>query len=510
MRNLILTALLLAPLAAPHAADSPKTGFIERPAFHFTPPKGWMNDPNGLLYHDGEYHLYYQSFPDDNQRPIHGETGDRAGARISWGHAVSRDLIRWEHLPLAITEEVGHDRLGAMYSGSAVVDSANRSGIGLDHRPPIVAFYTLMQFTRAASGDGWQPTTQPVCMAYSTDGGRTFTKYEGNPVVDVNDRKFGDPKVLWHEPSKQWIMVNIWGYEQGRVGFWGSSDLKSWKFLSEFHAEQDAPGKWECPDLFPLAVDGDPSRFKWVLKVNCRRKFFIGEFDGREFRREPALESSLPYNQGNYYAEVTFNGIPESDGRRLMLGWINQTPRSGRPWTGMQSVPRSLALHTTSEGLRVCQEPVVELRRLRGTLQHWKDKAISHSESPSSLGLTGSLWELEAELAPDSAEEVGFRFALDSGRELKIGYDRVRQQVFCDQQGKPRAAAAQPVRGETLELHLLIDHAVIEIFAEGGETAFVALIDPDASVTDIATFAKGGSARALSLNAWPLGDRGTK
>lgn len=510
----LLTALLLAPLAALHSADAPKTGAAKRPAFHFTPPQGWMNDPNGLLFHNGEYHLYYQSYPDDIQRVIFSSpAGDAAGARINWGHAVSRDLVGWQHLPLAITEEVGNDRLGAIYSGSAVVDYANRSGLSLDNHPPLVAFYTVMQFARAASVEGWQPTTQPVSMAYSTDSGRTFTKYERNPVVDVNDRKFGDPMVLWHEPSKQWIMVNIWGFKQGKVGFWGSSDLKDWKFLSEFHAEQDGPGKWECPDLFPLAVDSDASNTKWVLKVNGRhgsRKYFIGEFDGREFRRDPALESSLPYDQGKYYAEVTFNGIPDADGRRLILGWIPQKPRLDRDWTGMLSVPRSLALRTTPEGLRVCQEPAAELRVLRGTLLHWQDKAITAAASPASLGLTGSLWELEAELAPDSAEEVGFRIALDSSRELIIGYDRVRQQVFCEQHGGPRSAAAQPMRGETLKLHLLIDHAVIEIFAEGGETAFVALIDSDASVTDIEMFAKGGSARALNLHAWRLDDSGTK
>jgi sucrose-6-phosphate hydrolase SacC (GH32 family) len=240
-----LAALLLAPLAALHAVDAPKTGVIKRPAFHFTPLKGWMNDPNGLLYHGGEYHLYYQSLPDDIKPVIYsGPTGDRAGARISWGHAVSRDLVHWQHLPLAIPEEIGDDRLAAIYSGSAVVDPANRSGLGRDNRPPVVAFYTLMQFARAASVDRWQPTTQPVCMAYSTDSGRTFTKYERNPLVDVGDRKFGDPKVIWHEPSKQWIMVNIWGMKQGKVGFWGSSNLRDWRFLSEFHAEEDALGKW--------------------------------------------------------------------------------------------------------------------------------------------------------------------------------------------------------------------------------------------------------------------------
>lgn len=504
-RLIFLTVLLLAPLAALQAAETiPASKPAKRPAFHFTPPAGWMNDPNGLVYHDGKYHLHYQSFPDDIQRPIYGEVGDLAGARISWGHAVSRDLVAWQHLPVAIPEEISGNRMGAIYSGSVVVDHENRSSFGGVDHPAVVAFYTLMQFSRESAADEWQPTTQPVCMAHSTDGGRTYTKYAGNPVVDVGDRKFGDPKVFWHGPSKQWVMLNIWGYQQAKVGFWGSTNLKDWKFLSEFHAE-DSPGKWECPDLFPLVVDGNPDRIKWVLKVNCRRRYFIGDFDGREFRREPSLESRLAYPQGRYYAEVTFNGIPDSDGRRLMMGWINQTPREDRAWTGMQSVPRSLTLRTTPEGLRVCQEPVTELRKLRGACRRWEDQTITPEESPSRLRLAGSLWELQAEFAPDSAAEFGFRFSLDSGRELKIGYDRVGQRVFCDQQDQARASAPQPLRGGTVQLHLLVDHSVIEVFAEGGETAYVVLIDPDASVTDIGLFAKGGSAKAMRLEAWPLG-----
>lgn len=502
------TALLLTPLSALPAAETKAAGqSIERPAFHFTPPAGWMNDPNGLLHHEGEFHLFYQSFPEDIQRVIYGsEEGGRAGARIGWGHAVSRDLVAWEHLPLAIPEERGAEEMAAIYSGSAVVDYENRSGFGKGNRPPIGAFYTLMKFSRDPAAGEWRPTTQPVGLAYSNDGGRTFTKYEGNPVVDVGDRTFGDPKVFWHAASERWIMVNIWGNKQGKVGFWGSANLKDWKFLSEFHAEQDAPGKWECPDLFPLAVDGNPERIKWVLKVANRRKYFIGDFDGREFRREPSQESTFPYPQGSYYAEVTFNGIPDTDGRRVMMGWISkQTPRAERAWTGMQSVPRSLTLRTTPQGLRVCQEPVAELRKLRGAHQGWQDKILPAAESLTDLRLAGSLWELQAEFAPDSSAEFGFRFTLDSGRELKIGYDRVGQKVFCDQPTQPRASVPQPMRGDTVTFHLLVDHSVIEVFAEDGETAYVALIDPDASVTGIGLFAKGGSARAVSLDVWALG-----
>ncbi|HUT89000.1 MAG TPA: sulfatase-like hydrolase/transferase [Thermoguttaceae bacterium] len=223
---LLLTALLLAPLAALHAGETIAASTpVKRPAFHFTPPKGWMNDPNGLLHHDGQFHLCYQSFPDDVQRVIYSsEAGDRAGARISWGHAVSRDLVHWRHMPLAIHEERSNDGLAAIYSGSAVVDHENRSGFGRGDRLAIVAFYTLMQFSRnASSGEEWYPTTQPIGMACSTDNGSTFAKYEGNPIVDVGDRKFGDPKVFWHEPSKQWIMVNIRGYKQGKVGFWSDA-----------------------------------------------------------------------------------------------------------------------------------------------------------------------------------------------------------------------------------------------------------------------------------------------
>jgi|APGre2960657423_1045063.scaffolds.fasta_scaffold01358_1 fructan beta-fructosidase len=502
----LLAAALLVPSTELQAADALGARAVNRPAFHFAPPQGWMNDPNGLLYHDGEYHLFYQAYPADTKRVIYPGPAGAAGAHISWGHAVSRDLIGWEHLPLAIPEEVGKNRLGAIYSGSAVVDYANRSGLGSENQPAVVAFYTVMQFGPAAADGSWQPTTQPVAIAYSTDRGRTFTKNDRNPVVDVGDRKFGDPKVFWHEPSQQWIMVNIWGYTQGKVGFWGSSNLKDWKFLSEFRAEQEAPGKWECPDLFPLAVDGDAGRTKWVLKVNCRnKKYFIGEFDGREFRADPALDSSLPYSQGSFYAEVTFNGIPQTDGRRLMMGWINQGTSEKRAWTGLQSVTRELTLKTTPEGLRVCQEPVRELRKLRGTGRKWEDVNITPGEAPSTLGLVGSLWELQADFSPGSAAEFGFRFSLDDGREVKIGYDQAEQQIFFDQPGQNRRNTPQPLRGSTLTLQVLVDHSVIEVFAEGGETNHVLVINPDASVTGVSLFAKGGLAAVKRLEAWPLG-----
>lgn len=242
-----------------------------RPQFHFSPQKNWMNDPNGLVYFDGEYHLFYQYNP----------LGDRWG-HMSWGHAVSKDLLHWEHLPVAIPEENGI----MIYSGSAVVDWQNSSGFGKGDVPPMVAVYT----GRRNSDD-----RQTQCLAYSNDHGRTWTKYDGNPVLDIQSNNFRDPKVLWHDPTSKWIMVVSMAAER-KIRFYGSHNLKEWNLLSEFGPAGAVAGIWECPDLFQLPVDGNPDSIKWVLEVDLGSKavaggsggqYFVGDFDGEKFTLDP-------------------------------------------------------------------------------------------------------------------------------------------------------------------------------------------------------------------------------
>ncbi|MFF7262013.1 GH32 C-terminal domain-containing protein [Streptomyces sp. NPDC008159] len=259
---------LVAPLAPrATAADAPPYSETYRPQFHFTPEKNWMNDPNGLVYYKGEYHLFYQYNP----------SGDAWGD-MSWGHAVSTDLVHWTELPLALS----HDDKEMVFSGGAVVDTENTTGFGTRKNPPMVAIYTRHDKTTGV---------QSQALAYSTDRGRTWTKYQGNPVIDIGSRDFRDPKVQWYAPTKSWLMTVSLSAEH-KVRFYSSKNLKDWTQLSEFGPVGATGGVWECPDLFPLAVDGDTNNVKWVLVVNLNpggiaggsaAQYFIGDFDGTKF-----------------------------------------------------------------------------------------------------------------------------------------------------------------------------------------------------------------------------------
>ncbi|MFI6033521.1 GH32 C-terminal domain-containing protein [Streptomyces sp. NPDC051315] len=264
-------ALSAAPPAAPAtAADAPPYAETHRPRFHYTPDRNWMNDPNGLVYYQGEYHLFYQYNPN----------GDSWGD-MSWGHAVSKDLVHWKELPLALS----HDDEEMVFSGSAVVDRDNTTGFGTKKNPPMVAVYTSH-----AKDTG----VQAQSLAYSTDRGRTWTKYRGNPVIDIGSREFRDPKVQWYAPTRSWLMTVSLSTEH-KVRFYSSKNLKDWELLSEFGPAGATGGVWECPDLFPLAVDGDENNVKWVLVVNINpggiaggsaAQYFVGDFDGTTFTAE--------------------------------------------------------------------------------------------------------------------------------------------------------------------------------------------------------------------------------
>ncbi|MET9897395.1 GH32 C-terminal domain-containing protein [Streptomyces sp. NPDC006446] len=260
-----LSAAPLAPRAV--AADTPPNTETYRPQFHFTPEKNWMNDPNGLVYYQGEYHLFYQYNPNGNS------WGD-----MSWGHAVSKDLVHWKQLPLALA----HDDKEMVFSGSAVVDWDNTTGFGTKKNPAMVAIYT--SYSKSTG-------IQAQSLAYSTDRGRTWTKYQGNPVLDIGSKEFRDPKVQWYAPTKSWLMTVSLSTEH-KVRFYSSKNLKDWSLLSDFGPFGATGGVWECPDLFPLAVDGDKKKIKWVLVVNINpggiaggsaAQYFIGDFDGKKF-----------------------------------------------------------------------------------------------------------------------------------------------------------------------------------------------------------------------------------
>ncbi len=464
-----------------------------------------MNDPNGLLYANGLYHLFYQYNP----------FGDQWG-HMSWGHAVSRDLVHWEHKPVALweTEE------GMVFSGSAVYDLENTSGLGTADTPPLVAIYTAHYKSTEK---------QAQHLAYSTDGGQSWQLYPGNPVLDIEARDFRDPKVFWYAPEAKWIMVVALAAER-QVHFYASKNLREWTFLSAFGPAGAVEGVWECPDLFPLAVDGDPRILYWVLKVDLNPggpvggsggQYFIGHFDGQRFIPEAPVGADRTHARwldygADFYAATTWFGTPQEDKHRLWVGWMNNwlyaqaVPTS--PWRGQLSLPRQVSLRRIDGQLYLVQTPVPSLSTLRR--QHWDIQNRPIPEGTSLLPVRGKTLELIAELAVGKAWRVGLKVRVGEHEETVIGYEVATQRVFVDRRHSglvafhpefaARHEAQLPLRAGKLQLHVWVDWSSVEVFAGEGQVVFTELIFPDPESEGVAVFAEGGEAQLVSLKAWTL------
>ncbi len=369
-----------------------------RPQFHFTPAKNWMNDPNGPVYYKGEYHVFYQ------YNPFGTEWG-----HMNWGHAVSRDLIHWQNLPIALAEENG----AMMFSGSTVVDWHNSSGFcrSSDTEAPtcLVAIYT-----------GHSPNLETQNFAYSNDNGRTWTKYSENPVIDLHLSSFRDPKVFWHEGTNKWVMVTVLA-SQHKVRFFASADLKHWTALSDFGPAGAIEGAWECPDLFSFPVDNEAGQTKWVLSISVTRggvaggpgnQYFIGSFDGTTFSSDSSDQTLWTDYGADFYASTSFSNIPPSDGRRIWLGWLTSWEYGkalSDSWRGAHSIPRELKLKRFADGIRLVQEPVAELRVLRQRHTRVEGRSFEAANGLlQSKGVRGDALEILVEINPGNAAEFGF------------------------------------------------------------------------------------------------------
>jgi fructan beta-fructosidase len=473
-----------------------------RPQYHFTPEVNWMNDPNGMVYYNGEYHLFYQYNP-------YGNTW----GHMSWGHAVSRDLVHWIHLPIALWEENGQ----MMFTGSAVVDHANTSGFGTDGRPPMVAIYTRHQ-----------RGNQSQCLAFSNDFGRTWRQYAGNPVLDIGEADFRDPKVFWHEPTKKWVMAVSLAIEK-RIQFYGSADLKDWEFLSEF-GPAGAPNKpnWECPELFELPIENEPGKTKWVLQVGMGGgaaaggsggEYFLGDFDGEKFTSDDPSGASQWSDYGrDFYADVTWSDVTTEEGGRVWVGWMNNwetclVPTS--PWRGAMSLPRSLALRNTNGRLHLVQRPYAGLKELRN--EHWTidDKAIEEGlQLLENAGIRGTQLELVIDIAPGDADEVGLRVREGEEEVTVVGYDVKKAELFVDRTKSGsvdfhaafpgRHAAPLPLEYGRLKIHVFVDSSSVEVFGRDGAVVITDLIFPSAKSVGAELYSRGGEAKLISFDAWSL------
>ena len=481
MKRRILTPLaLLASLLAAGAftqAEQPKgkPAVAERlyqetyrPQFHFTPKQNWTNDPNGLVYYQGEYHLFFQ----------HNPSGINWG-NMTWGHAVSKDLVHWEQLDHAIHP----DPLGTIFSGSAVVDQENTAGFQTGQEKVIVAVFTYAGEHAAPP----KPFTQGI--AYSNDRGRTFTKYEKNPVVGHMAASNRDPKVIWHRPTGKWVMALY--LDRGKFALLGSKNLKQWERLSEVAF----PDGHECPEFFELPVDGDRNNTRWVFWEGGGRHM-IGRFDGTTFRPETGV---LPSEWGsNCYAGQTYNNLPESDGRRIFIAWMSGGKYPGMPFNQQMTFQRELVLRSTGEGIRLFAYPVREIERLYTKTHRWADLALSPADNPLA-SLEGELWDLDAVIEPGKAAAVEWNV-----RGQAIRYDVARKMLSC----LGKSATVEPADGR-IEVRLLVDRTSIEVFANRGRIVMSFCFLPDVANRRLGIGAEGGPAKIVSLtareleSAWP-------
>ncbi|MFD2203555.1 glycoside hydrolase family 32 protein [Shivajiella indica] len=445
-----------------------------RPQYHFSPPKNWMNDPNGMVFLDGEYHLFYQYFPDSTVwGPMH------------WGHAISRDLVHWEHLPIALEP----DEHGWIFSGSAVIDHNNTSGLGTEENPAMIAIFTYHDpVGEKEQRDDFQ--TQGI--AYSTDKGRTWKKYEQNPVLkNPGIRDFRDPKVMWFENEDgkgKWLMsLAVWD----KISFYSSPNLLDWTFESDFNPDWAAyGGVWECPDLFPLKTEDGTE--KWILFVSINpggpqggsaTQYFVGDFDGKTFTTESKEIKWLDYGADNY-AGVTWSNIPESDGRRIFIGWMSNwqyaqvVPTS--PWRSAMTIPRNLELVIKGSDFLVASRPVKEIEKLR---------VESKIATGHEFNLENELVELD--LVPEK-QEFNITFLNNKNENVKLEvkdgqliFDR-SQSGITDFNDEFDNIHTIPLKGLSINtIRVFLDRSSVEVFINGGEITITELIFPSENFSKV-------------------------
>lgn len=465
---------------------------LYRPNFHFTPKNNWMNDPNGMFFYNGYYHLYFQHYPDDNVwGPMH------------WGHAISTDMITWREQPIALYP----DELGYIFSGSAVVDHNNTSEFGKDGKVPVIAMYTYHDPIKRKEG---KTDVETQGIAYSLDEGLTWTKYKGNPVIkNPGIRDFRDPKVSWDAVHNQWTMVLAAGQE---THFYSSRNLKDWTLLSYFgEGVGNHNGVWECPDLFQLQVEGS-DEVKWVHFVSINpggpnggsaTQYFIGDFDGKEFTLDPAFEASLDKEHNFWvdfgkdnYAGVTWSGIPDTDGRKLFIGWMSnwfyakEVPTEA--WRSAMTVAREMKLVKSGNTYRIISTPVKELSNYRSS-KYNKEKVVVKGELKIIDSKTIDLSSAEINFGISDLNPNIYKFKLSNaqGDELHFGYNHHDSTFYIDRKnsGKTdfsekfanKVSTAPRTSGNTnLSATVLLDKTSIELFFDDGETIMTEIFFPNA------------------------------
>ncbi|RQQ11774.1 glycoside hydrolase family 32 protein [Burkholderia stagnalis] len=508
------------PCPAPAADGTPQW----RPALHYTPQRHWMNDPNGLVYENGRYHLFYQFNPAGND-----------WGNMSWGHATSTDLVHWREQPVAMranaTEEI--------FSGSIVADTRNTSGLGAPGQAPLVALYTSVY----KAGSGHAPGTQAQSLAYSLDHGATWQPYAHNPVLtlDPESKQFRDPKVSWYAPGGYWLMTTVVADAQV-VKLYRSNDLIHWDFLSDFTLPgvPHAGALWEMPDLVPLPLDDDPRRTKWVMIVNVNpwsiaggsgAMAFVGTFDGRTFtpdRVAPAGSDPAQFqwvdHGADFYAAGTFSGAPGA--RPVAIAWMSnwdyaaQAPTA--PWRGAMTLPRAFALKTIDGEPRLVVTPAPAFTAWADgrPATHLGDVGVASALRELPAATRGTVQRITLTLAPQTAARAGIvvRRSADGAIGTRIVYDTAQRTLTLDrsasgESGFSNAFSRQhivnpPLVDGRLPLEIVVDRGSVEVFAGHGRAAITDLVFPPRDADRIAVFAEHGRATFGGLTVTHLAEPG--
>ena len=464
---------------------------LYRPNFHFTPHKNWMNDPNGMFYLNGYYHLYFQYYPDSNVwGPMH------------WGHAKSKDMISWEEQPIAIYP----DSLGYIFSGSAVVDINNSSGFAKDGKLPVVAMYTLHNIDGEKSGE---IDFQSQAIAFSLDEGQTYKKFEGNPVIkNPQIKDFRDPKVIWDEAHEKWVMVLAAG---NKLMFYSSSNLKDWKFESDFGEHigiQD--GVWECPDFFPMKIEGT-NETKWValqsinpghLNGGSGTEYFVGDFDGKTFVLDEIFAKQLSdkkaiwldYGRDNY-AGVTWSNIPDSDGRKLFIAWMSNWDYAQvvptTIWRSAMTIPRELKLKKVNDQYILFSQPVKELDSYKNPKLEQKNFTVKESFTligNNNIDVNKSIIDIEFSNLKDDI--YTFNMSNSHGDVLSFGINNKGHYYFIDRTKSGKIDFSDKFANkisktsfetpqEKINLQIIIDKTSLELFFNNGDTVMTEIFFPN-------------------------------
>lgn len=468
-----------------------------RPVYHHTPAYGWMNDPNGMFYKDGVYHLYFQYNP-------YGSVW----GNMHWGHSTSTDLMHWKFEGCAIVP----DAWGAIFSGSCVVDHNNTAGFG---KGAVVAFYT------SAKATPWGDV-QSQSMAYSLDNGKTFTKYEGNPILTSSEKDFRDPKIFWYAPGKHWVMILAVGQH---MEIYSSVNLKEWKKESEFGAMQGAHGGvWECPDLVEIPVEGTREK-KWVLICNLNpggpfggsaAQYFVGSFDGKKFVNEsPTQTKWMDWGKDNY-ATVTWNNAP--DGRCIALGWMsnwqyaNNVPT--RQYRSANTLARDLTLYREGQELYLKSTPSVEVKKARGKKVSIPSFRVSEKHEIVNLFEDNQgAYEVEILIQNAGASKIAFCLLNDKGEKVSMYYDLNRKQFVMDRSESgtvdfskdfPAVTVAPANVDKELTLRLFVDRSSIEAFGEDGKFVMTNLVFPSQPYVKMCFEADKNGYAVKTLNVYKL------